>query len=44
MKYELWIIIGVIILGLLVDWYFSARDRRKIFGLRGKGHDLFNAN
>jgi hypothetical protein len=44
MKYEIWGIIGLIVLGLLVDWYFSARDRRKIFGLREKRHDLSNAN
>jgi len=44
MKYELFTIIGAIIFGLLADWYFSARDRRKIFGLKGKRNDLFNAH
>jgi hypothetical protein len=34
MKYEIWAIILIIIAGLIVDWYFSARDRRKILGPR----------
>jgi hypothetical protein len=36
MKYEIWAIILLIIAGLIVDWYFSARDRRKILGPKQK--------
>jgi len=30
MKIEMFIIIGIIVSGIIADWYFSARDRRKI--------------
>ena len=41
---EITLVVVVIFIGIIADWYFTNRDRRKIFGLQGKRDDLLNEN